>query len=244
MRTLWNVLSFLAVVHLLALLMVVVWLWQSQRLDAERLASVRETFATTIPEAQAAAAKAEAQANAERQRQIEAERQADPQLDSISQIQHVSLARRQEDQTRRRLADEKRMLQQQLDEATAELESRRAELEQLRAGWSSQAEAQQQRRADEQFLQAVRLMEQIAPKQGKRILMGLIADDQMDQAVAYLKAMNQRAASKILREFKTEAESALATELLERLRTFGLAQDGEASGSEDARNANRSANAQ
>jgi hypothetical protein len=33
--------------------------------------------------------------------------------------------------------------------------------------------------------------------------------------------MNSRAASKILREFKGDAEVALATELLERMRTHG-----------------------
>ena len=64
-------------------------------------------------------------------------------------------------------------------------------------------------------------MSNFRPKQGKRMLVELVNLNQMDQAVAYLHAMNARAASKILKEFKTDPEIALATKLLERLRTFG-----------------------
>ena len=57
MRTLWNVISFLAVVHLLALLIVVGWLWQSGRITKERVQQTRELFALTESEAQVVAAK-------------------------------------------------------------------------------------------------------------------------------------------------------------------------------------------
>ena len=40
--------------------------------------------------------------------------------------------------------------------------------------------------------------------------------------MVYLDAMNQRAAGKVLAEFKTDQENKLATELLERIRTLGL----------------------
>jgi len=39
MRTVWNIISFLAVVHLLAVALFIGWLWQSQRLSAERRTS-------------------------------------------------------------------------------------------------------------------------------------------------------------------------------------------------------------
>jgi hypothetical protein len=45
MKTLWNIFSFLAVVHLLALTMVIVWLWKSQRLTADRI----HGFAKCLP---------------------------------------------------------------------------------------------------------------------------------------------------------------------------------------------------
>ena len=37
MKTLWNIVSFMAVVHLLALLMFVGWLWRTERLDRGRV---------------------------------------------------------------------------------------------------------------------------------------------------------------------------------------------------------------
>ena len=40
MRFLWNIVSFLAVVHLLALLMFVGWLWRTDRLDSQRVRAV------------------------------------------------------------------------------------------------------------------------------------------------------------------------------------------------------------
>jgi hypothetical protein len=70
-------------------------------------------------------------------------------------------------------------------------------------------------------MQAVRQYEQVPPKQGKRMIMELVVMGQVEQAVAYLDAMNVRAAGKILKEFKTDEEIKLATELLEKLRTFG-----------------------
>ena len=54
MKTIWSIVSFLAVVNLLALTTFAVWLWHSDRLDGERVQQVRELFSMTIPEAQAA----------------------------------------------------------------------------------------------------------------------------------------------------------------------------------------------
>ena len=50
MKTLWNVLAFMAVVNLLAMAGFVGWLWQSQRLSVDRLEQVRELLKLTIPE--------------------------------------------------------------------------------------------------------------------------------------------------------------------------------------------------
>ena len=57
MKTLWNIVSFLAVVHLLAVVMFVGWLWKSGRLDEARVGELREMLAMTIPEVEAAAAR-------------------------------------------------------------------------------------------------------------------------------------------------------------------------------------------
>jgi hypothetical protein len=54
------------------------------------------------------------------------------------------------------------------------------------------------------------------------MLTALIAEGNLQQAVAYLDAMNSRIAAKIIGEFKTAPETELAKDLLEELRTFGV----------------------
>ena len=75
---------------------------------------------------------------------------------------------------------------------------------------------------DGQFAKVVRQLESVPPKQAKQIMLNLIGTGRADQAVAYLDAMSARPAAKLLREFKTDRETELATELLEQLRTFGV----------------------
>ena len=221
MRSLWNIISFLAVVHLLALVMFMIWLWQSQRLTTQRLGQVREMFSISASEERAGAEKALKDADDQRLRDAEELRKNDPPLDSASQVQHISLIRMQEEQARRRLDDEKQKLLQQLAQSTTLMNQQQADFERERLAWELSTKDDHQRKTDEQFLQTVKQYEQLPPKQGKRMLMELVNQNQMDQAVAYLHAMNARAASKILKEFKTDPEIALATKLLERLRTFG-----------------------
>ena len=222
MKTLWNIISFLAVVHLLALLIVVAWLWQSQRLTTDRVREVREMFAMTEPEAQAAAAKTAAETKAQQQMALDAQAKANPPGDSLSEIQHVSVVKQQEEQTRRRLEDEKKIMMDELTASSAQLERKRADLDRQRLDWENTIRNDRQRKVDEQFLQTVKQYEQLTSKQGKQMIITLVNQKQMEQAVAYLDAMSPRAASRILKEFKTESEIALATDLLEKLRTFGV----------------------
>jgi hypothetical protein len=222
MKTLWNIVSFLAVVHLLALLIFIGWLWQSQRLSVERMHELRGVLAMTVPQQQAAAARTATQIQQQHDRDVQEQRRNDPPVDSAAQIKHVSLIKQQEEQSRRRLQDEKTILLGQLAAATSELDQQRSELERTRTQWENAVRTDRQRKTDEQFLQTIKQYEQVPPKQGKKMIAELVSRDQFDMAVAYLDAMNPRAASKILREFKTDSEIALATQLLEELRTFGM----------------------
>src|SRR3954469_9091253 len=112
MKSLWNIVSFMAVVHLLALLIFIGWLWQSQRLDRDRIGDLRTLLATPVPQAKDAASKNLLDAQAERFRKAQEDQKQRPMLDSEAQIQRITLITQQEDQTRRRLQDEKSMLQQ------------------------------------------------------------------------------------------------------------------------------------
>jgi hypothetical protein len=230
MRRLWNIISFLAVVHLLAIVMFVGWLWQTQRLTPERLHEAKAVFAVTVPEQTSAAGRAAAEAEAERRAETEALRQANPALDSASQVKFIALIQQQEEQSRRRLQDERRSLLNQMALNAEELKRKQQELDRLEAEWKESSADDRQRKNDEQFLQTVRQFEQLPPKQGKRMIIELINLNQFDQAVTYLAAMNGRAAGKIFKEFKTDEEIKLATQLLESMRTRGLSTEPSAAG--------------
>ncbi|MHC4416012.1 MAG: hypothetical protein ACYS0G_12080 [Planctomycetota bacterium] len=242
MRTAWSVVSFLAVVHLLALGMFIGWLWQSNRLSADRVESMRALFAMTVPEARAAAERAVQETRMQAEGlELEA-RQRRPPLSSEAQIELVTRVQQQTEQSARRLNDVKEQLLRQLALATEQVDVERAALDAERRAWEEGVGAARERKADDQFTKAVKLLESLPPKEAKRKIVELVDSGKTDQAVAYLDAMSQRAAGKILAQFKTDQENELATELLERLRTFGV-RPGRPDAAKDASNADAVANA-
>ena len=234
MKRFWNIVSFLAVVNLLAMGMFLGWLWQSGRLDGDRIRHIRDLLAMTIAGEQAAEDERAAEAERQQQEAAQRARRENPPLPSAEQVRQVSLVDDQTDQALRRLRDETTQLLAQLDVRGAELDQREQALESAREAWLSSIETELARRTDEQFLKTVRQYESAPPKIGKQWMMELIGAGEQEQVVAYLDAMSARAASKILREFKTDKDAALATELLDKLRTFGLqVEDTEEFGDDD-----------
>jgi len=72
-----------------------------------------------------------------------------------------------------------------------------------------------------QFKKALATLEGLKPDKAKAALQELINGKQVDQAVAYLNAMQERMRTKVIDEFIT-ADPKVATDLLERLRTRGM----------------------
>jgi hypothetical protein len=226
MKTAWNVVSFLAVVHLLALLMFAGWLWHTDRLDGGRLTELRALFAPTLTEAQAAADQAAVEAEARVVRQAEQARRQDPPLPSSDRVAQLTASRQEGERTEHHLDLVRRQLLQQFDIAAQQLEDQRGALDADRQGFEQGVQTDQQRRYADQLAKAVKLLESLPPKQAKQKIVELVQSGNTDQAVIYLDAMNQRSAGKILGEFKTDEENKLATELLERIRTLGLRRAG------------------
>ncbi len=195
MRTLWNFLSFLAVVNLLALLIVGAWLWQSGRLTRGRIDDIRAVLSMSEREASAIAARSVSESEIQRLREMEQLRRAHPPADSATQINQIAFVQQQHDQAKRRLQDERGMLALQLAQATANMEANIAAFERQRASWQTSQNDDAQRTIDEQFLQAVKQLEQLPAKQAKGIIQQLVTDNNVDQAVAYLDAMSPRAAA-------------------------------------------------
>ncbi|MEM7227922.1 MAG: hypothetical protein AAF432_03820 [Planctomycetota bacterium] len=223
MKTLWNMVSVLAVANLLALGIFVGWLWKTERLTVDRLRDMRSMMMMTAEEeALAAAEKATLDAVAMDEAAARA-RKSNPPLPSgvlINQQQDASMT---DAQIVRRLEDEKNMLVQQLQLKTRQIEQERESFEKERTAWQNATESERQQRSDTQFAKVVSLYESIPAKQAKEMLTNLVDDDATAQAVAYLNAMQPRAAAKIIKELKTDVENQLATDLLENLRTYGIA---------------------
>ncbi len=241
MKTLWNIVSFLAVVHLLAVVMFVAWLWRSDRLDGRRIHQLREMLAMTIPEADEVAARETQDAALLDQQRATAERRQNPRLPSAERVRNNTSTRQAHQRSSRRIADVKAQLSRQLVQDGAQIQEQRLALEIDRRALDGGIADGQQRQQGTQFTKVVKFLEGQPPKQAKKQIIELVRIGKKLQAVAYLDAMNRRAATKILGEFKTDAENTLATELLELIRTLGQP-DGQAGAEMDFSNADGSAN--
>lgn len=218
MKALWSAVSFLSVVHLLALVLFVGWLWRTDRLSAQRVQQLRDVFGPTIAEElarEAAAEKAQGVTS-------EAPDAVPARLSSREQLNVLTMLQEQEQQVSNRLKEESEMLATQFEQLAQQTEAQRAVFEAERESWEEATRAERERKADEQFAQTVQQYESVPARQARDMLIELVERGDREQAVAYLDAMNKRAASRILREFKTPEQVVLATELLEELRTFGL----------------------
>lgn len=220
MRTIWTVISGLAIINLLALTIFVGWLWQSGRLNGQRLQEVRSIIAPTIAEAEALAAEEAANEQAAEQAALEQHYRENPPRSSTQQVALHEQQGRSQSLMIQRLQAERDLLTRQLNEAMERIEGQEARMQQQRQAILDELEQRQQRKNDAQFQQAVSLYQSVQPKQAKQMLINLIDAGEMDQAVAYLDAMQSRAASNILKQFKSEQELQLATDLLERLRAL------------------------
>lgn len=168
MKTLWKSLSFLAVVNLLALALFAGWLWQSDRVDFERIERVRAMFATTITAEQQAAADADVDAEAQAEIDRLAALQDNPPLPSAARIQQVGLANDEAQQAVRRVQDETVQLRAQLEQRIAQLEASEATFDARVKAWEQSIIEERDRRIDEQFQKTVKQYESLPPRARRR----------------------------------------------------------------------------
>jgi hypothetical protein len=222
MRSLWQAISILAVLHLLLLIAVAGWLYGTERINRQRLERLRDVFALTIEQEKEkkAAEEAEAQKAAEEAERLARHAGLGPQSTAqrLAQTQiRDELMLRQMERTVAEINDLRNSLklaQDRMEKEKAELLAARREVEQRLAELQGRFD-------DEGFQKNIDLFERLPGKQVKEIFLDLAAKGQADQVVAYLQAMQPRKAAGVLKEFKTEQEVALAVELTERLRAQG-----------------------
>jgi hypothetical protein len=222
MKSIVRLFTILAFANLLAIGGFIGWLAASGRLDEERIARVRATFAPTIVEekrlAEEGATKADEAVRlaAEERRLLELPLSRSEQIVTMERFeQRAALAvRALEEERRRMLAD--------LSARESAVTAREQALDTRMKEWEASIADAKERTTDEQFRKAVRLLEAMPPKQGKEWIIELMNTDRAPMAVAYLDAMNPAKSAALLKAFKDDTESKMATDLLERLRLLGL----------------------
>ena len=214
----------LIVIHAIALAGFVGWLEASGRLDRERYDKVVEIFELTIEEQKAKEEEAIAQAKVEGDQKKEAMRlknaaqgasSFDQKLvddESSNELMLEQYARLKRDiaDIQRRIASDKLYLRRQKEA----LDAARQDFEEYKQQFASRNE-------DEDFTKTVQMLSQLSPKQGKQILISMMQEGRLPEAVEYLVAMSSRKSGSIMREFKLPSEIQQAKLLLDQMRIRG-----------------------
>lgn len=227
MRGLWTIISVLALANLLAMGAFIGWLGASGRLSPARIDQVRAVFAPTVAQEQKEQTESEAKAAAEQAEAAEAARvgalpmPADERTGTLEELEAIANMRvaRAEGETRR-MMDTLALSWEELKRERARFEAERASFEEMRTRLAATE-------GSEQFAKAVALYESVGPESAQAMLRELISRDgavpgqNTEQAVAYLNAMKQRTAAKVIQLFQDE-DPALAADLLDRVRGYGM----------------------
>ncbi len=227
MKFIWNILSIVAVANLLALLALVGWLAASDRLDMDRMRSVRAALATTLTDdrtrLEAEKKTAEAGAKAAIQKAalgappVTAAERLNLKLEQgRADVQRAERVRKEIEDLRRALLLER----ERLDRDIASFRAEKASFEDQRARLAGGI-------GDEQFQKTLTTLEGLKPDKAKAALQPLLDEGAIDQVVAYLDGMQDRTRTKVIDEF-IKGDAKLASDLLQRLRTRGV--DGDPSG--------------
>lgn len=228
MRSLWIAISTLALANLLALGGFAMWLNSSGRLNKDRIEKVRQIFQPTIAQdvAKAAEEKGKEEAAAK-----EAEVAARDKRPPVTAEQRLAIIR-EHDETQRqkseRLQRETRDLLTQLDIKRAEFDKQKAEFVAERAAFDAERAQIARTETDTQMQKTLKVYESVKAADAAAMMETLLNGDGVvspkqgrSQVVSYLNAMQPRVSSRIIGEFRKK-DAALAADLLERLRTYGI----------------------
>lgn len=218
-KSLWIILSTIAIANLLALIGFVAWLRADDRLDLDRLERVRVIFAQTRKQEQRKLLEERGKAEAEATARAEAARNELPPLTAAEKVaneqENDEVAKQRFERLRREVDDLRRTLVRE----RTELDGRRAALDKDIADFQAMRKRIADLEGNEQFKKTVALYQALPPAKAQALMQQLIDQGKADEVVAYLNAMETRAAKKVIEKFD---DAKLAADLLERLRTRGV----------------------
>ena len=219
MRSLWIIITTIALANFLAVVALVGWLAGTGRLSNERVNAVREMFSTTVEQEDAAKKLEEAQRVQDEAAAAQEAFMREPPTPAEGEVADQQAVSNAAQQDLSRLTREAEDLRRTFARELAQIERAREQLRQERADFDALRARLAALEGSEQFEKAVALYQQIKPQQAKAMLQTLIDQGEMEQVVSYLNAMQVRTATKIIAEFD---DPVMAATLLERVRTRGL----------------------
>ncbi|MBS0191392.1 MAG: hypothetical protein U0573_10035 [Phycisphaerales bacterium] len=234
MKRVWTIISILAVANLLALGGFVGWLKTSGRLNKERMQQLRELFAPTIAESAKQAADVAAKKSEEEKKIQDAARSQRP---PITAADRLELSQQGEEVRRQQLASLEKQVE--LLRATLAGDEQRIARERQRltddqTAFDAMRKRVLEQESSAQFKKTLATLQDLKADQAKKALKEMLAmtpaptgsaspvSTGTDLVVGYLNAMDSRARGKIMAEF-IQDDPKLAADLLERLRTRGMA---------------------
>lgn len=214
MKSVVSVISGTLALNFLILVGVIAWLWQSGRLDRERVRQIREiVFQTPAarPSTQPSDVRDPATRPSIRLEQLLAKVSGRPASEQVEFMQRTFDAQSALIDARFAELEKQRAT---LDSAQSQLTKDRQALAAAQKKLLDQQQEQARLASDKGFQETLELYTTMPPRQVKAIFMTL------DEATAvrYLRSMEPRAAGKIIKEFKSPDETARATRILEAMR--------------------------
>ena len=225
MKAVWTVISSLLLINALLLAGAVGWLYQSGRINKDRIERIREMLEITIEQEQQLEIQAKEAEEQTRQKTLEIAR-----LESVSdgpitladrlkaKEQGDELAVQRVKRLRRDISD----LRRQLVLAKEQITKQHDTLLEQRQQFQQSVLQQTKLKEDQDFQKAVSMYQKVKPKQAKEMFQQMLLRGQLPQVVDYLAAMQLRKAAAVLKQFKNPDEIIQATDLLHHLRQRGI----------------------
>ncbi|MEE2906311.1 MAG: hypothetical protein VX527_00615 [Planctomycetota bacterium] len=217
MKRFWSIASNLSLVLLLVAAVGLGWLLMSGRLDETKMQALRAAWFN------------DSVSNAGEEEAFETFTEESVPGSSARRLSSRAEGTRSMAVSRQGVQQEGIIRQRQIDVALEQLAQAREDLALERAAFKDMREASSVepvgRDQVAQFRRSVQLMEAAQAAQAKVWLLSMVEDGRFEDAVATLDAMRERSASRILREFQSAGELALAGQLLEALGRYGTIPD-------------------
>ncbi len=223
-RSLYLIIVTMAIANTLAAILFGTWLIASDRIDEGRVAELRAMFSETVAVQRAREEREGRESEAEAAKQAELDKVGRPPLNAGDTSVYVDAYAERAEQQLLRLQQESRDRQETLFKLQADLQARERALQAERDAFEQMRAEIAEREGTEQFNKALKVYESLPPEETAAIMQELVERGDQDQAVAFLNAMKPRIAGDVTSSILAD-NPGLATDLLERLREYGVVAD-------------------